>query len=38
MYARLSRVKFIDGLFRVADHLDAVIVRWMCGHRFRGQS
>jgi hypothetical protein len=35
MYERLYGVRFFDGLFRAFDHLDAVIVRWMCGHRFR---
>jgi len=28
--------RFINGLFRVFDHLDAVMVRWMCRARFRG--
>jgi hypothetical protein len=27
--------KFISGFFRAFDHLDAVIVRWMCEVRFR---
>jgi hypothetical protein len=27
---------FINGLFGAFDQLDAVIVRWMCGVRFRG--
>jgi hypothetical protein len=35
-YTRLHRVRFIKGLFLLFDHLDAVIVRWMCGERFRG--
>jgi len=26
---------FISGFFRAFDHLDAVIVRWMCEVRFR---
>jgi hypothetical protein len=33
MYARLIGVGFINGLFRAFDHLDAAIVRWMCGDR-----
>ena len=36
MYARVSGVRFINGLFRPFDHLDAVIVRWMCGDRLGG--
>jgi hypothetical protein len=35
MYTRLHGVGFINGLFRPFDHLDALIVRWMRGHRFR---
>jgi hypothetical protein len=38
MYERLCGVRFVNGLFRAFDHLDAVIVRWMCGDRFRGQT
>ena len=36
MYARVSGVRFINGLFRAFDHLDAAIVRWMCGDRLGG--
>jgi hypothetical protein len=35
MYTHLHAGRFINGLFRPFDHLDALIVRWMCGHRFR---
>jgi hypothetical protein len=27
--------RFTSGFFRAFDHLDAVIVRWMCEVRFR---
>jgi hypothetical protein len=37
MYTRLYSVRFIDGIFRVFDYLDAVIVRWMRADRVRGQ-
>jgi hypothetical protein len=36
MYTRLRGVSFINGLFRLFDHFDAVIVRWMCADRNRG--
>jgi hypothetical protein len=36
MHARLYGSRFINGLFRAFDHLDAVIIRWMRDDRFRG--
>jgi hypothetical protein len=35
MNARLYGGRFINGLFRMFDHLDAVILRWMRDGRFR---
>jgi len=34
----LYSVRLINGLFRLFDHYDAVIVRWMCAGRIRGRS
>jgi hypothetical protein len=36
MDPRLYEVRFVGGLFRAFDHLDAVIVRWMRADRFGG--
>jgi hypothetical protein len=36
MYTRLCGVRFMNGLFRLFDDLDAIIVRWMCADRVRG--
>jgi hypothetical protein len=36
MYPRSYSVRFFNGVFRLFDRFDAVIVRWMCADRHHG--